>query len=186
MNTRVLEDELREKLSIEEVGSLEAFPFRTYSEFLEAIRVGSARLRTRYDSHAFGVLATTAQTVIHYVLITFPFIIGLASVVGALVTSRYILLLGLPLAVLGFLLSVPGVMRGIGGVALLISIAATVYSMYSGRATAACLWGSYATSNLLTNLGRDECDEVFQAAAVRSELVLVWLHLRGAIKVERA
>ena len=61
---------------------------------------------------------------------------------------------GIPLALLGFLLSSPAFMKGFGSPPLLIVSIYFVYSWIKGRETATLLSGAYALSNYLMSVSR--------------------------------
>ena len=179
-----VESFLREKLSVHSVQDLELFPSDSYSSFLAQHKAGRLRLLTTYDSDTFNLLATRAELLLHSILIWSPVLVSVVLVVASIVEWNFCLLLGIPLALLGFLLTTPGLMRSFGYTLLLIFGGLAVYNWIRGNITAAYILSAYATSNFLVDVAREQCSMTVVDAALKSELVLVWLYLKGSIRIK--
>jgi len=120
----------------------------------------------------------------HYILICSPFLVSFALIVASIAQWNFWLLLGVPLALLGFFFTTPGVMRGFGSWLLVLVVAGAAYNWFYGSRTTAYVLGAYAVSNFLTNVAREQCDMVIRGAVEKSEIVLVWLYLKHTVMLK--
>lgn len=176
-----LEEFFRETLPVYTVGALEGFPSKSYTDFLDAESNGRIEVLAKYDPEALSVLTTGAQRALHYLLASGAFLVLGADVVLAVVLRDPWLFLGAPLALLGFFLSVPGFMRTLGLWLNRGLIALLLYLWYEGARTPPLLVASYLVANFAAHAARHHCRLVFLNGIARSELVLVWLFLRGTV-----
>jgi hypothetical protein len=179
-----VESVLREKLSVHSVQDLEKFPSDSYSNFLTQHKTGQLRLLTTYDSEAFNLLATRAEMSMHYILTWSPALVSIVLVATSIAQWNFYLLLGIPLALLGFLFTTPGLIRSFGYTLLLIVGGLAVYNWVRGNSTAAYILSAYAASNFLVDVAREQCSLTLIGAVLKSELVLVWLYLKGSLRIK--
>ena len=185
MDMFAIESALREKLPTCFVQDLEGFPSDSYSTFLAQHKTGQLHLLTAYDSDAFNLLATRAELTMHYILTWSPALVSVVLVVASVVQWNFWLLLGIPLALLGLFLTTPGIMRSFGYTLLLIIGGLAVYNWVRGNFTAAYILSAYAVSNFLGDVAREQCSMTLIEATLKSELVLVWLYLKGSIRIRQ-
>jgi hypothetical protein len=177
------EHRLRATLPIHSVAELEGFPCANYADFLEANRTGRVDVLTRYDPETVDAFGSRGEKFMHYALAWTPALFAVALLVLSFLFWNFWLLLGIPLALFGFLLSSPAFMKGLGSPLLLIVFAYFVYSWIKGQQTATFLSGAYALSNFLTGVSREYCNSIARRVIEQSELLLVWLALRKVIIV---
>ena len=185
MDLAAIEASLRERLPTGSIQNLEGFPSDSYSDFLTQHRAGQLKVLTAYDSGAFQVLASRGRLTMHYILTWSPAVVALALVVSSIAQRNFWLLLGVPLAFFGFFFTTPGLMRRFGYTLLLIVGGSAVYSWFQGNHTAAYILGAYAVPNFLVDVARWQCDTTIREAIGRSEIVLVWLYLKGSVLVKK-
>jgi hypothetical protein len=184
MNLAAIESTLRKELPARSVQDIEGFPCGGYSDFLRQRKSGQLRVLTTYDPDAFGVLATPIQLTINLLLSWAPALLSLALLMASFFQWNFWLLLGIPLALLGFLLTTPGLMRSFGYTLLLIAMGLAIYYLVRGNYTAVYILGAFVASNFLGAVVREQCNLILSDAVSRSELVLVWLYLKGSVLVE--
>ena len=107
MNSSKIESILKTSLPIQTVSQLEDFPFKSYSEFLEAHSSGQAQLLTRFDSEASEVLGTSKQRAFFFFLTNAPILVAIAILILSFILWNFWLLLGIPLAFIGIFFSSP-------------------------------------------------------------------------------
>jgi len=185
MDLFAVESALREKLPNRSVQNLEGFPSNSYSDFLIQHKARQLHLLTAYDPEAFNLLATPAELTIHYILTWSPALFSVVLVVVSVVQWNFWLLLGIPLAFLGLLLSTPGLMKRFGYTLLLILGGLAIYNWVRGNYTAAYILSAYAASNFLVEVAREQCSMTLIDVVLKSELILVWLYLKGSISIKQ-
>ena len=89
-------------------------PFSDYDEFLNFEKARKVRIASAYDGDLVNEFGGKAEIIMHYLLVWSPVLFAIASIVFSFILSNYWLLVGVPLAILGFLLSSPAFMKGIG------------------------------------------------------------------------
>lgn len=181
MELAAIEVGLRQELGVKSVQDLEGFPSASYSEFLTQYKAGRLQVHTKYDHSAFHVLASSGHRLMHYVLTGSPVLVSLALVLASITQWNFWLLLGVPLAFLGLLFTTPGLMRSFGYGLLLIVGGLALYSYFQGSRTTAYVLSAFAVPNFLADVARQQCDLIIRDAIGKSQIVLVWLYLRGTV-----
>ena len=160
-------------------------PFSDYNEFIELEKAGKIRIASAYDGDLVNEFGGKAEIIMHYLLVWSPVIFAIASVAFAFILSNYWLLIGVPLAILGFLLSTPAFMKGIGSLIALGTIIYFVYSCYTGKYANAVIAGSYALSNFFVYVAREQCRMIIHETIIQSEPIFVWLYKNNRILIRR-
>ena len=91
----------------------------------------------------------------------------------------------MPLAILGYLLSTPAFMKGIGSLIALGTFIYFVYACYTGNYENAVIAGSYALSNFFVYVAREQCRLIIHDTIIQSEPIFVWLYTNGRILIKR-
>ena len=185
MSISDIEQELRELNRITAVENADDIPFSDYEEFVGLEKAGKIRIASAYDGDLVYSLGGKAEAIMHALLVWSPALIAIASVVFSFILSTFWLLVGVPLAILGFLLSTPAFMKGIGS---LIAIAALLYfgySCYTGNYRNAVIVGSYAMSNFFVYVAREQCRMIIHRTILKSEPIFVWLYKNGRILISK-
>ncbi len=184
MDQYAIESTLREKLPMLSIQELEGFPADNYTNFIKHYNNGIIHLLTAYDPNAFTLIATRAELIMHYFLTGSPALISVILIVTSIVQGNIWLLLGIPLAFLGFAFTIPGLMRSIGYILLLIVVGLAIYNWFRGFSTVAYILSAYAVSNILVYMARLQCSMTLIDAALKSEIILVWLYMKGSLLIE--
>ena len=175
-----LRETLRESLSVHRVDGLEEFPFKDYSEFIDALNEGHVEVLTGEDPELFGALAGPGAKWAHRVMGWSTFLVA-----GVCALAWWPLgnasLLGVPLAFIGAVLSARAFMRSVGLWLNRGLIGVAMYFLYQATPAAALLVASYLVPNYLYHWRRHLSRRIFLRAAAESELLLVWLFSKGQL-----
>jgi hypothetical protein len=185
MQLAALEVALLEKLSLTTVQGIEGFPCSNYSAFLMERQAGRVQVLTRYDPDAFHMLASGIERFMHYLLTSSPILVSMSLVITAIVQRNFWLLLGVPLAILAYLITAPGLMRSFGYRLGFVVAVFAVYSWFQGNRTTAYVLGAYAIASFLVDVARQQCSMILTVAIEKSEIVLVWLCLKGSVVLKK-
>ena len=174
---------LLEKIDIKSVSALKKFPCASYQEYLDQDKKGQLDTLTNYDIDVVMKLGHPFEKIIHFIFCWAWFLIALFMLVLAFIKWNFLFLLGAPIAYVGFFFSVPGPMKVFGNLLLVFMTACCIFCWIKNYETAALLSGAYALSNFLTCFCRKHCDIIIRRSIDKSEIVLVWLVLKGSVVV---
>jgi len=180
-----VEQELRELNRIIAVENADDIPFSDYSEFLELEKAGKVRIASAYDGDLVFSLGGISEAVMHVLLVWSPALFAIGSVVFAFILSNFWLLVGVPLAFLGFLSSTPAFMKGIGSSIAIVALLYFGYSCITGNYRNAVIVGAYALSNFFVYVAREQCRMIIHRTILKSEPIFVWLYTNRRILIER-
>jgi hypothetical protein len=178
-----IEQELRELNRIISVESADDIPFQSYKEFLQLEKAGKLRIASAYDGDLVYSFGGKSEALMHTLLVWSPVLFAITAVVFAFVLSNFWLLFGVLLALLGFLLSTPVFMKGIGSVIALGTLIYFGYSCYTGDFGNAVIVGSYALSNFFVYVAREQCRLIIHRTILLSESIFVWLYKNERILI---
>ena len=178
-----IEQQIRGAESNITVENANDIPFSDYYEFLELEKAGKIRIASAYDGGLVYSLGGKAEAIMYTLLVWSPVLFAIACVVFAFMLSNFWLLFGMPLALLGFFLSTPAFMKGIGSLIALGTLIYFGYSCYAGNYGNAVIVGSYVLSNVLVSVAREQCRMIVHRSILVSEPIFVWLYRNGKILV---
>ncbi|MBF0121691.1 MAG: hypothetical protein HQK79_22905 [Desulfobacterales bacterium] len=184
MSLEAIETELKAKIGDQSVSEIDEIPFNNYEEFLELHKSNQIKIGVQYDGDLVTYFGSKGEVIMHTILVCSPLFISLALVVLAIFTSNYLILCGIPLTLLGFILSSPFFMKGIGSAITFWGFIAFVYFCFKNL-TIANLIGSYIFSNFFTTVAREQCRMIVHETILKSELVFIWIYMRGIINIQR-
>lgn len=188
MNIVKAEQKIRESLKVNSVSEVENLPFDSYSEIQELYRQGQLNIGCLLNENVVDNFGTVGQRVMDKVLLASPIIVILASIIMAVVRSQYILLCGIPIALVGMFMTTSAIMRsgkGFGGGVLFLVFVAFVYFCFQHNFTTAFLLGAYWIPNFLLTVSREQNRMIMTDAIMSSELVFLYYFLRGNVHVMR-
>jgi len=185
MSISDIEQQLREAGRNITVEDTDDISFSDYNEFIELEKAGKVRIASEYDGDLVNEFGGKASIIMHYLLVWSPVLFAIASVAFAFILSNYWLLVGVSLAFLGYLLSTPVFMKGIGSLIALGTLIYFVYSCYTDNHANAVLAGSYALSNFFVYVAREQCRMIIHETIIQSEPIFVWLYTSGRILIKR-
>jgi len=183
MSLESIEMELREKIGDLSVSEMDDIPFEDYKEFLDLHKSNQIKIGVQYDGDLVNYFGSKCEVIMHFILVWAPLFISIALIVMAILSSNYIIILGIVLALLGFILSSPFLMKGIGYSIEFLGFIAFIYFCFKNF-TAATIIGSYVFSNFFINVAREQCRMIVHETILKSELVFVWLFMRGIINIQ--
>ncbi len=160
-------------------------PFADYHEFVDLEKAGKIKISSAYDGDLVKEFGGKTATIMHIFLVWSPALFAIASIAFSYVLSNYWLLVGVPLAILGFFLSTPAFMKGIGSLIAIGTLIYFAYSCYTGKYTNAVIVGSYALSNFFVYVAREQCRMIIHETIIQSEPIFVWLYKNGRILIRR-
>lgn len=188
MNIAEAEQKIRESLKVHSVSEVDNLPFDSYAEIQELYRQGQLNVGCQLNENVVDNFGTGGQRVMNKILLSSPIIAILASIIVAVVRSQYILLCGIPIALIGMFMTTPAIMRsgkGFGGTVLFFIFIAFVYACFKHNFTTAFLLGAYWIPNFLLAVSREQNRMVITDAIMSSELVFLYYFLRGDVHVTR-
>lgn len=124
---------------------------------------------------------STGELVMDKILSFSPFIIIMLSIVLAFFRTQYYLLFGIPLSILGMLLTTPTIMKqgsSFMGIIMITVLIAGIYYCFKSFSTGFLLL-SYSIPNFLLTVNRQLNMQVFKEAILKSEIVFIYYFLRG-------
>jgi len=188
MNIAEAEAKIRDSLEVDSVADIDQLPFESYSEIQNLYRQGHLSVGCMLNENVVDNFGSTGQRVMEKILLSSPIVAILASIVVAVVRSQYVLLCGIPLALVGMFMTTPAIMRsgkGFGGTVLAFVFIAFVGACFKHSFVAAFLLGSYWIPNFLLTVSREQNRMVMTEAIMSSELVFLYYFTRGEVHVAR-
>jgi len=176
-----LQETLLKSLSVHRVDELEEFPFNNYSEFIDAQTKDRVEVLTGDDPKSFGALAGPGAKWANRFMAWSILLVAGACVLGWWQFGNASLLVGVPLACIGAVLSDRAFMRSVGLWLNRGLLGVGFYLWYQGTPAGALLVASYLVPNYLYHWRRHLSRRIFLRAAAESELILVWLFSRGQL-----
>ena len=172
---------LSRNLPVQSVAALDGFPFGSYSAFLEEHKNGRVEILTAFNPAVVPNLGSSSERALYQILTWSPALVAAVLVVLSVAMGDFWLLIGIPLAGLGFLLSTPFFMKSIGSTVAIAAVTFVIYAWFQGYPTAAIIVGAYYAANYLTSVARTQCDMIASEAVQHSELVLIWLYSNRSV-----
>jgi|GEM_PF-1975182 len=188
MNIAEVESKIRDSLEVHSIADVEGIPFESYAEIQNLYRMGHLNIGCIFNGNVVDNFGTTGQRMMEKILLSTPIVAILASIVVAVVQFQYVLLCGIPLALVGMFMTTPVIMRsgkGFGGTVLAFVFIAFVGSCFMHNFTASFLLGTYWVPNFLLTVSREQGRNVMTKAIMSSELVFLYYFLRGEVDVTR-
>jgi len=129
---------------------------------------------------------STGEVVMDKILLFSPFLMILLSIILSIFRTQYYLLLGIPLSILGLLLTTPRIMKqgfSLLGILMIIFLIAGIYYCFKDFVVGFLLL-SYSVPNFLLTVNRQLNMQVFEEAIQRSEIVFIYYFLRGECNIK--
>ncbi len=139
MNTEIVES-LWHSAGVKSFSELSDFPFPCHADFVSAVQDGSAQIGIDYQA-ARELAAVTRSPLGEYILLAIswiPFLLLPASIAVAVATGSLLALLGVPLALIGFIIASP--YAPLHGVAFLASLLMVGYCVIAGSVLTPSSW----------------------------------------------
>lgn len=171
--------DLGEPLTVSQLSSL---PFATYDELKALHSNREISFGSDYDGDFLQVIGTKSDNIIHAIWVSLPILLVIADIVLAIFFKRWILLLGIPFALLGFGSSSPyspikNVVSGLGGLAF-------VGSFFFLDWVWSCIIGTMLFSQIFTMTAREQYRMVVEERALYSEIFFCYMFKNSHIVVK--
>jgi hypothetical protein len=165
--------------TVQEISSLN--DFQDYSHIIQLYQRKILRFNFRFQENIVDNYGSWSQIILEKILFLSPIVMIILSIVLAIIKSQYILLIGIPLTILGILLTTPRIMKQgksfTGTIMLLTLILGICLTPFN------FVWGffllCYGISNFLITVNRELNIIVFEEAIFRSELIFIYYFLRN-------
>ena len=184
MTLELIEEELIKNFTSKSVSEVDEIPLKDFEEFLNLYKSNKIKIGIKYDGDLVEYFGKKSEVIMHYILVWSPLIISLLLTIMALITTSYIILWGIPLTILGFILSSPFFMKGLGSAIWIFGFIAFIYLCFKSFNSATIL-GAYIFTNFLVTVSREQCRIIVNRTILKSELVFVWLFTQGSIYVQK-
>jgi len=101
------EEDIKSELGYSDVTKYPGFLFSSYDEFKNEFNNEKVGLQVEYDYERMIVYGLKKERFIHYLWMTFPLLVIIASIVLAIMTANWFILIASPLTIVGFYLASP-------------------------------------------------------------------------------
>lgn len=155
------------------LNQLSDFPYKSLDELKTAHKNKEINFGSNYNGDFISVIGTSGENVAHAVWISLPIIIVIADIVLAIVFKKWILLLGVVFALIGFLSSSPysplkNIVSGLGAIMF-------IASFFVFDWTWAVIIGSLLFSQIFTLTAREQYRTVVEERALQSEVFFCYM-----------
>jgi hypothetical protein len=173
---------LRESLPVHSVNEiLELQHFESYEIIKEKHRNREIVFGFQLQENVVDNFGSTGEVVMDKILISSPIVMILLSIILAIVQTHYYLFLGIPLSILGLILTTPRIMKqgySLLGIIMINMLIAGIYFCFKDFVIGFLLL-SYSVPNFLLTVSRQLNMQVFERAVLESEMVFIYYFLRG-------
>lgn len=177
-----LENTIIEKGGAKSIDELANFPFSSYSEVVSLFKSNELSIGTQYDGEFMRIIGTKSERKIHNFWLYLPFIIGLIDIALAIIFKKWILILGVILAVIGFSSSSPyNPMRRIS---ISISLLLFILSFFLWEWQWSVIIGSYLLSLMFSMTAREQYRMTLTSRAMKSETFFCHLFENKLISIK--
>ncbi len=149
------------------VEDLTNFNYESYEHFQEAAKSKLVQIGSRYNSRLAEFVLTKSEYFIHICWTNFPYLVILVNVILAIYYRNWLLLLGIPAAIIGFLASSPGsFFKRVAD----ISALAFVGSFFLGNWIFPVIIGSLFWTFIVLNTARSQLSKAIEELSLTSEI----------------
>lgn len=170
--------DLGEPLTVKELSN---FPFTDYDDVKSKHSNKEISFGSDYNGDFLQVIGTKSQIVTHMFWVTLPILIAIADIILAIVFKKWILLLGLPFALIGFIASSPfsklkSIVSGLGGLTF-------IASFFFLDWTWSTIVGSMLFTQIFTLTAREQYRLVLEERALQSEVFFCYMFKKGHMTI---
>jgi len=157
------------------LSELEDFPFTSLSDLKLAYEKNKYSIACEYSDSIMKLFSTKGDMTAHLIWATLPYVIILSNIILAIILSKYILLLSIPLSLLGNFASSPyspfrNFLSGFGGILFIIS-----FFLFSWPVTV--IIGSMLFSQIFSMTAREQYRIMVMEKALNEEILFCFLYL---------
>jgi hypothetical protein len=163
------------------VKDLISFPYKDFDEVKYKQSNKDISFGSDYNGEFLQVIGTKSQIITHMFWVSLPIIILIADIILTIVFKKWILLLSLPFALIGFLSSSPfskfkSLVSGLGGLTF-------VASFFFLDWTWSTILGSMLFTQIFTLTAREQYRLVATERALQSEVFFCYMFKNGHITI---
>jgi uncharacterized membrane protein len=164
------------------VSELSGFPFTKYDELKSKHKKKEISFGSDYDSDFLQVIGTKYDNIIHMIWVSLPILIVIADIILAIIFKKWILLLGLLFALIGFISSSPfsplkSIVSGLGGLTF-------IGSFFFLDWTWSAIIGSMLFTQIFILTAREQYRMVVEERALQSEVFFCYMFKKGHILIK--
>ena len=177
-----VEQQLIDQGELHRLSELTNFPYDFFDDLKTAHSKKEISFGSDYNGDFLEVIGSRSDNIIHIVWVSLPIFIIIADIVLAIVFKKWILLLGIPFALIGFFSSSPysplkSIVSGLGGITFL-------GSFFFLDWTWSVIIGSLLFSQIFTMTAREQYRTVVEEMALQSEVFFCYMLKKRHILVK--
>ncbi len=173
---------MRESLPVHSINEiLELQYFENYEIIKQKHKNREIVFGFQLQENVVNNFGSTGEIVMDKILLFSPIVMILLSIVFAIFRAQYYLFFGIPLSLLGLLLTTPRIMKqgsSLLGIIMITLLIAGIYYCFKDFIIGFLLL-SYSVPNFLVTVNRQLNMQVFEEAILKSEIVFIYYFLRG-------
>lgn len=181
-NLKKIEDDLRQELKFHSVSEItELREFMDFEEIKRSHKRKEIVFGFLYQENVIDNFGSKGQQFMNRVLLFSPYIVIILSIILSIVKSKYILLFGIPLSLIGMFLTTPSVMKqgsSLFGIIMLVSVGLGIYYCFHDFIIGFLLL-SYGVPNFFLTVNRQLNRDVFEEIILKSEIIFIYYFIRG-------
>jgi hypothetical protein len=156
-----------------QVNQLPNFPFASYDDMKSRHSKKEISFGSDYNGDFLEIMGTRSDNIIHMVWISLTILIVVTDIILAIVFKKWILLLGIPFALIGFISSSPyspskSIVSGLGGLTFLCSFFFLDW-------TWSLVIGSMLFAQIFTMTAREQYRMAIEERALQSEVFFCYM-----------
>jgi hypothetical protein len=164
------------------VNELTSFPFTNYEELKSGYLNKDISFGSDYNGDFLEVIGTKSDNIIHMVWLALTVFVFIADIILAIIFKKWILLLSIPFALIGFISSSPfsslkSIVSGLGGLTFIISFFLLDW-------TWSIIIGSMLFAQIFTLTAREQYRKVIEERALQSEVFFCYMFKKGHIFIK--
>ncbi len=164
------------------VNKLTSFPFTNYEELKSKYLNKDISFGSNYNVDFLEIIGTKSDNIIHMVWLALTVFVFIADIILAIIFKKWILLLSLPFALIGFISSSPfgslkSIVSGLGGFTFIISFFLLDW-------TWSIIIGSMLFTQIFTLTAREQYRKVIEERALQSEVFFCYMFKKGHIFIK--
>lgn len=175
------EKRVMESQAINRISEIPDFPFSSLDELRAAKASGHVTFGAQYQPDVLEVWGTRGDLIAHYFWLTWPPLIGIAFIVAAFITGRYVLLWGVLTTFIGFSASSPAA-KSLASPLVGLGWMACIFFAFTSPAWAWIIGGFYG-GYIFASTARLQLTMLLEERALASEVMFCYLYLNRMLVV---
>ncbi|MGD0755923.1 MAG: hypothetical protein ABR927_12770 [Bacteroidales bacterium] len=181
-NLKKIEDDLHRDLKIHSISEInELSEFKDFEEIKQCHERNEIVFGFSYQENVVDNFGSNGQKFQNRVLLLSPYVIIILSIIFSIIKSRYLLLFGIPLSLIGLILTAPSIMKqgsSLFGIIMISSIGLGIYYCFHDFVIGFLLL-SFGIPNFFLTVDQQLNMYVFEEIVLKSEIVFIYYFIRG-------